>query len=183
MWNKIISLFSRRKNTANTERWSEVLVSETDDTLEFADLLTEIDQKEISNNLVHEILKSRKDLGGLPKPSDKISIMQHKHALEAGHSRRKAITTEEEGNPRWIEASLLESFLFSYPNLIKQNTGFYIRDRIIKWIEKNTSEKDGIALIKKHMLGKDLEDSYIDFSYPQISGGLLLPGALQTALA
>ena len=120
----------------------KILIAEAERTLAHANFLKEKDKKKVAINAMKKILKSIKEMEGLPVPSDDLDNVIKKQVNEASRNRQKAMTSEEEQNPKWIETALIESFLQANCGYFGKTATQRVPMLIFSWLKGNMSEKD-----------------------------------------
>ena len=120
----------------------KILIAEAERTLAHANFLKEKDKKKVAINAMKKILKCIKEMEGLPVPSDDLDNVIKEQVNEATRNRQKAMTSEEEQNPKWIETALIESFLQANCGYFGKTATQRVPMLIFSWLKGNVSEKD-----------------------------------------
>ena len=121
---------------------SKLAKSELESTLKNADRLEQNDRFLIAYRIANQMATFMQQLKGLPVPSNEVDIILKSQLKEVATRRRSAITSLGEKNPQWVEAALLESFLFGLSGILGKKVSDEMSLLIMSWLKKNMSEKE-----------------------------------------
>ena len=127
----------QKNNTSVTKLQNELLLNELKIVIKNANELNKKDRERVATNVWNQMLTYVSEIEGLPKPSKEVEKICKRQLREATIKRQNAITELEYKNPDWIQASLVESFLFCNSGFLEKKTYKIMMELISDFIRKN----------------------------------------------
>jgi hypothetical protein len=127
----------QKNNTPVTKLQNELLLNELKIVIKNANELNKKDRERVATNVWNQMLTYVSEIEGLPKPSKEVEKICKRQLREAAIKRQNAITELEYKNPDWIQASLVESFLFCNSGFLEKKTYKIMMELISDFIRKN----------------------------------------------
>jgi hypothetical protein len=130
-------LGTQTNDTPISKLQSELLVNELKIVLKNANELNKKDRERVATNVWNQMATYVSEIEGLPKPSKEVEEICKRQLREAMRKRQNAITELEYKNPDWIQASIVESFLFCNSGFLEKKTYKIMMELISDFIRKN----------------------------------------------
>jgi hypothetical protein len=130
----------------------KMLIAETSRVIDNAQKNLSVKTKQIiAKNVIKKMLIYVKEIENIPKNTNELDVLLKIQCNEATQNRQNEITIDEENNPKWVEAALIESCAQANSGYFGKKAEFEVMEMIDLWCKENMAQKDIDAFEKKNI--------------------------------
>ena len=133
-------LFSGIKRNLIAKKFGEGMLTETKRTLTKAYGREEKEKKLMAKFVLKKIIEYIEEIEGVPARSRKMDEIMKKQGNETTSMRQSAISFQEDNDPNWLQAAILENFSFALYGSLGKERSKHALTFIFEWIEHSAPD-------------------------------------------